>query len=266
MNVSPLQPHNESQPDEQTLSQYAEHTRKSLIARLENWEDQRTWDEFYRTYWRLIYSVALKAGLREDEAWDVVQETILSIAKQSRKNIYKPEQGSFKLWLWNMTRWRINDQFRKRKKDTAMLMNPDAPGTLEHPIDKIPDEGKNNFDQVWEREWQNNLLQAALERVKAKVSPKQFQIFDYYVLREWDAAKVRRQLGVTIAQVYLAKRRKRFEERAAISSIPGKGKRKIGAHLKNQPASLIRIPPARPPFRKDSFILPLAKTAVLSLD
>lgn len=66
-----------------------------------------------------------------------------------------------------------------------MLMNPDATDTLEHPIDKIPDEGKNNFDQVWEREWQNNLLQAALERVKAKVSPKQFQIFDYYVLREW---------------------------------------------------------------------------------
>ena len=121
MNVPPLQPHNESQPDEQTLSQYAEHTRKSLIARLENWEDQRTWDEFYRTYWRLIYSVALKAGLREDEAWDVVQETILSIAKQSRKNIYKPEQGSFKLWLWNMTRWRINDQFRKRKKDRLPL-------------------------------------------------------------------------------------------------------------------------------------------------
>ncbi len=88
-----------------------------------------------------------------------------------------------------------------------MLMNPDATDTLEHPIDKIPDEGKNNFDQVWEREWQNNLLQAALERVKAKVSPKQFQIFDYYVLREWDAAKVRRQRGVTIAQVYLAKHR-----------------------------------------------------------
>ena len=61
--------------------------------------------------------------------------------------------------------------------------------------------------QVWEREWQNNLLQAALERVKAKVSPKQFQIFYYYVLREWDAAKVLRQLGVTIAQVYLAKHR-----------------------------------------------------------
>ena len=187
MNVSPLQPHNESQPDEQTLSQYAEHTRKSLIARLENWEDQRTWDEFYRTYWRLIYSVALKAGLREDEAWDVVQETILSIAKQSRKNIYKPEQGSFKLWLWNMTRWRINDQFRKRKKDTAMLMNPDATDTLEHPIDKIPDEGKNNFDQVWERNGRITFFRR-LWNASAKVSPKQFR-FGYYVLRGVDAPR-----------------------------------------------------------------------------
>ncbi len=88
---------------------------------MDNWEDQRTWDEFYQTYWRLIYSVAMKAGLRPDEAFDCVQETILSIAKQSKKKLYDPEQGSFKTWLMNMTRWRINDQFRKRKKDTAMV-------------------------------------------------------------------------------------------------------------------------------------------------
>ena len=29
-------------------------TRKSLIAKLDNWEDQRAWDEFYKIYWRLI--------------------------------------------------------------------------------------------------------------------------------------------------------------------------------------------------------------------
>ncbi len=207
MNVPSMQPQNDAEPDEITLSHYAEHTRKSLIARLKNWEDQRTWDEFYRTYWRLIYTVAVKSGLREDEAWDVVQETILTIAKQSQKDLYDPEQGSFKLWLWNITRWRINDRFRKRKKDTAMLIAPENVDNEEHPVNKIPDEGKDNFDRLWEREWQNNLLQAALERVKTKVSPKQFQIFDYYVLREWNASKVRRQLGVSIAQVYLAKHR-----------------------------------------------------------
>ncbi len=200
-------PIQDSEPDDKMLSEFAERTRKTLIARLENWEDQRTWDEFYRTYWRLIYSVALKAGLREDEAWDVVQETILSIAKQSKKNMYDPSQGSFKLWLWNMTRWRINDQFRRRKKDTAMLISPRQEESDEHPIEAIPDEGKNSFEQLWEQEWQKNLIKAAIDRVKTVVSPKQFQVFDYYVLREWNVSKVCSHLGVSIAQVYLAKHR-----------------------------------------------------------
>ena len=66
---------------DEALAAICAKTRKSLIARLDNWEDQKTWDEFYQTYWKLIYAVAVKAGLRPDEAFDCVQETILSIAK-----------------------------------------------------------------------------------------------------------------------------------------------------------------------------------------
>lgn len=194
--------------DEKELEQYAARTRQSLIARLDNWDDQKTWDEFYKTYWKLIYSVALKARLRQDEAWDVVQETIFTIAKQSKKNMYNPSQGSFKSWLWNMTRWRINDQFRKRKKDTALVQNnysPDIP--MEDWLEKVADEKSEDFEQIWETEWQKNILYAALSRVKEKVSPQHYQIFDYYVLREWDASKVARHLGVPMTQVYLAKHR-----------------------------------------------------------
>jgi len=38
-------------------------TRYSLLSRLQNWEDQESWRVFFDTYWRLIYSVALKSGL-----------------------------------------------------------------------------------------------------------------------------------------------------------------------------------------------------------
>lgn len=190
------------------LEQYAAQTRRSLIARLDNWEDQKTWDIFYKTYWKLIYSVARKAHLRQDEAWDVVQETILTIAKQSKKSMYDPKQGSFKSWLWNVTRWRINDQFRKRKKDTALSHSNDHNSfQTEDWVDKIADEKSENFEQIWESEWQNNLLTAALARVKEKVSPQQYQIFDYYVLREWNATKVASHLGIGMTQVYLAKHR-----------------------------------------------------------
>ncbi len=193
--------------DSPIIYEHAESTRKSLIAKLDNWEDQQTWNDFYRTYWRLIFSVAHNAGLRDDEAWDVVQETILAIAKQSRKNQYDPQQGSFKSWLLNLTRWRINDQFRKRNKDTAMFIASDDLEDNGATVEQIADDKNKSFEQLWENEWNQHRLKAALERVKAQVNPKQFQIFDYYVLRNWDVAKVRRQLGVSTAQIYLAKHR-----------------------------------------------------------
>ncbi len=188
------------------LQAYAK-TRKSLIARLDNWEDQKTWDEFYQTYWRLIYSVAIKAGLRPEEAFDCVQETILSIAKQSKKKLYDPEQGSFKTWLMNMTRWRINDQFRKRKKDTAMTGGEWDDERKTAVIDRIEDPNGDVLSRLWDVEWKKNVADAALARVKAQVSPKQYQIFDFYVIRQWDAQKVQEKLNVSMAQVYLAKHR-----------------------------------------------------------
>jgi RNA polymerase sigma factor (sigma-70 family) len=182
-------------------------TRKSLIARLDNWEDQKTWDEFYQTYWRLIYAVAIKAGLRSEEAFDCVQETILSIAKQSKKQLYDPELGSFKTWLMNMTRWRINDQFRKRKKDTAMLVGEWDDDRKTAIIDRIEDPDGDMLSRLWDTEWKKNIAEAALSRVKAHVSPKQYQIFDLYVIRQLDASEVQKKLNVSMAQIYLAKHR-----------------------------------------------------------
>jgi len=193
--------------EDKVITQAYAKTRKSLIARLDNWEDQRTWDEFYQTYWRLIYSVAIKAGLRPEEAFDCVQETILSIAKQSKKKLYDPEQGSFKTWLMNMTRWRINDQFRKRKKDSAMAGGAWDDDRKTAIIDRIEDPNGDVLERLWDVEWKKGIADAALARVKAQVSPKQYQIFDYYVVRQWDAGKVQKKLNVSMAQVYLAKHR-----------------------------------------------------------
>ena len=87
-------------------------TRESLIGRLVNLEDRARWQEFFETYWRLIYGVARKAGLTDAEAQDVVQETVITVAKNISR--YERTAGSFKGWLLHITRWRIADQFRKR--------------------------------------------------------------------------------------------------------------------------------------------------------
>jgi RNA polymerase sigma-70 factor (ECF subfamily) len=84
-------------------------TRYTLLSRLEDRGDQDSWRDFFDTYWRLIYSVAIKSGLSEAEARDVVQETIISVARDIHKFKRDRARGSFKGWLRNLTRWRVAD-------------------------------------------------------------------------------------------------------------------------------------------------------------
>lgn len=48
-------------------------------------------------------------------------------------------------------------------------------------------------------------MEAAIERVKHKVKPKQYQLFDCYVRKGWPMREVTRKLRVSMAQVYFAK-------------------------------------------------------------
>jgi RNA polymerase sigma factor (sigma-70 family) len=181
-------------------------TRRSLVDRLANWDDQRRWQEFFDTYWKLIYSAARQSGLTDAEAQEVVQETVITVAKNIHKLKYDPAIGSFKGWLLQITRWRIADQFRKREPGDAKRPRS-LDDRLTATIERVPDSRAVDLDTVWEAEWKDNLFEAAIARVKKKVEPKQFQIFDCYVRKEWPAQKVAERLRVNVGQVYLARHR-----------------------------------------------------------
>lgn len=176
-------------------------TRYSLLSRLQNWEDNESWRVFFNTYWRLIYAVAMKSGLTETEAEEVVQETILCVARNIQKFKREPQRGSFKGWLKNLTRWRIADQLRKR---TGVVLQGDRPDAPVEPSEELEDE-KAVAD--WEREWRMNLLKAAMDRVKVRVSEEQYQLFDLCVVKQWPVNRISTTLGVSAARVYLARHR-----------------------------------------------------------
>lgn len=180
-------------------------TRYSLLSRLQDREDHESWRVFFDTYWRLIYSVALKAGLRQAEAEEVVQETVICVARDIQKFKRDRRLGSFKSWLCNLTRWRIADQLQKR----TGLMQGDGAGAPRkyQPLEEVPDLTDHTAGPDWEREWQAHLLKAAIQRVKQHVREEQFQLFDLYVTREWPIPRICQTLGVSQTKVYLAKLR-----------------------------------------------------------
>ncbi len=59
-------------------------TRPSLLRRLKDTEDHQSWQEFHDLYAKLIFRFAIKAGLNEDEAQEVVQDTMIGAAKNLR--------------------------------------------------------------------------------------------------------------------------------------------------------------------------------------
>lgn len=182
-------------------------TRQSLLSRLKDSDDQEGWKAFFDTYWRLIYSAARKAGLTDAEAQDVVQETVISVLKSIPKFEYDPEKGSFKSWLLRLTSWRISDQLRKRQRGVEARKRSPRESDRTATVERVVDPASLKLEATWDREWEQNLMEAAIERVKKKVDPKHFQVFDLYAVKEWPVSKVAKTLKVNQGSVYLIKHR-----------------------------------------------------------
>jgi RNA polymerase sigma factor (sigma-70 family) len=192
-------------------------TRQTLLDRMrdvDNAGNEESWREFFETYWKLIYNAARKAGLSDAEAQDVVQETVISVYKNLPNFEYDPKGGSFKAWLLKLTRWRVVDQLRRRRTEGLNRISKgqtadkaEEAGDEAVDIEAVADPSAFVPDSYWDEEWERNVYETAVERTKEKVPPKQFQIFDFYVLKEWPVGRVREALGVSATQVYLAKHR-----------------------------------------------------------
>jgi len=207
-------------------------TRPSLLARLKDWSQQTAWREFDHDYAPLLRNVARKAGLADVEADEVVQETLIAVAKKIGEFQHAGNRGSFRAWLYQQARWRIADQFRARARGgphpgprpltpslspgggggarRAGAGESDAPTTADlllHETSPAAPEVDPAFEQLWKAEWEDHVQQAALARVKRQVSARQFQLFELHVRQGLSVRVAAKAAGTTMAAVYMAKSR-----------------------------------------------------------
>jgi len=133
-----------------------------------------------------------------------------------------PAYGSFKAWLLNLTRWRITDQFRKRRPAVNTREKPPTSGSESSESDAtptavaelVPDPSGNALETIWNDEWDKHIVDAALEKVKQQSSAKHYQIFFLQAIKQIPPAKIAMTLNLKVDQVYLIKHRltKIFEE------------------------------------------------------
>jgi RNA polymerase sigma-70 factor (ECF subfamily) len=182
-------------------------TRRSLLSRLRDLDDHESWRTFFERYWRLLYNVARRSGLDDLAAQEVVQDTVISVARQMPGFHYDPERGTFRQWLLRITRRRLMDFMRKSYRQPHFAEidteSEDALAAAAAVVDAAPE----IIDRAWNEEWERLVFDAAVAQVRAEVNPKQFQVFDFCVLKGLPIRKVTETLGLNAAQVYLAKHR-----------------------------------------------------------
>ncbi len=194
-------------------------TRPSLLHRLRDWSDHSSWEEFHRLYRRFIHGLATRAGLHAAEADEVVQEVLQNVAERIADYEARDRRGAFRRWLMNQTRWRIADKFRQRDHATA----PQGKGVVQRaggdfdPLEDIPAE--NDIVDFWEVEWQQHILNAAMERLATQVPAKHFQAFELYTRQGWPVRRIADNLGMNAPTVYLIAHRLTKRLRAEVDRL-----------------------------------------------
>jgi RNA polymerase sigma-70 factor (ECF subfamily) len=170
-------------------------TPASLLERLWQPGDQAAWARFVELYTPLLYSWARRAGLREADAADLVQDVFTVLVRKLPEFRYDPGR-SFRAWLRTVT---LN-KWRENRRRAVPVSEPGGP-----PLEEIaaPADG----DSFEEAEYRRHLVGRALELIRNDFQPATWEAWCAHGVAGRPAAAVARELGLTVKAVYLAKAR-----------------------------------------------------------
>lgn len=177
-------------------------TRVTLLNRLKDGADTDAWVEFVRLYGPVVYGFARKRGLQDADAADLMQEVLRSVARNAAKMEYDPKRGTFRGWLYTVTRNKIYNFLSAQKNRPRGSGDSGAQERLDGIPDRTPDR-----DDDWDIEYQRRLSAKAMDRVKHEFQPNTWQAFWGTAVDGRPAQEVGAELDMTPGAVYVAKSR-----------------------------------------------------------
>src|SRR5262249_54824728 len=177
-------------------------TRASLLVRLRDPRDQDAWQEFFQVYSSVIYGFGRRQGLQDADAADLMQDVLRRVAASADKLDYDPRRGTFRGWLYTITRNRLYDLTDRKRKQVQASSGSDM---LER-LNREPAGGDGN-DAAWNQEYQQGILRWAMERVRGEFQEPTWQAFVLTAQEGKSPQEAAAQLQISPGAVYVAKSR-----------------------------------------------------------
>jgi RNA polymerase sigma-70 factor (ECF subfamily) len=176
--------------------------------------DQAAWAQFVRQYGPKIYAWCRKWDLQDADAQDVSQLLLTKLAEKLRTFSYDPAR-SFRAWLKTLAQHACSDFRADQKRHGAR----DGRGLalLES------QQARADLVQSLEEEFDLELLEEAIARVRLRVRPRTWEAFRLTALEGQSGAQAADRLGMKVAAVFVAKSKVRKMLRDAIHKLERPG-------------------------------------------
>jgi RNA polymerase sigma-70 factor (ECF subfamily) len=173
-------------------------TRASLLIRLRDPNDRDAWRQFVQVYAAVVYGFARRRGLQDADAADLMQEVFRSVAAAAGRLHYDPRRGTFRNWLYTVTRNKLYNFLDGRRRQVRG--SGDAADQ-----ERLAQQPETAAD--WDQEYERRTFAWAAEQVRDEFQESTWQAFWRTAVEGRDAREVGGQLGLSPGAVYVAKSR-----------------------------------------------------------
>ena len=177
-------------------------TRASLIVRLRRTEDVDAWGEFVDIYQPLIIRVAKKHSLQDADAAEVAQEVLTRVAKAIDRWDPDPKRGTFRGWLYRITRNLTIEFLRGDKRRPLTQDNSAVDWAIEnHAVES------NGASREFQIEYERQMFAWAAEQIETQFQSNTWQAFWLTAVKHESVDSVAKKLSMTRGAVYIARSR-----------------------------------------------------------
>jgi RNA polymerase sigma-70 factor (ECF subfamily) len=177
-------------------------TRASLLVRIRDARDALAWSQFVELYAPLVYGFVRRHGLQDADAADLTQEVLRSVSVAIRRFDYDPQRGSFRGWLFTVVSNHLSTFLGRQQRQCRGSGDSAVQGLLEGQ----PAPGED-AEAAWRQDYQRRLLAWAAREVRGTVEDRTWQAFWHTNVEGQSASDAARELGMTVAAVYMARSR-----------------------------------------------------------
>jgi len=195
-------------------------TTTTLLESLRDDGDGQAWDRLVHRFRPAIVRFALGLGLSAADAEEVAQETLIVLLKNHRGGQYDRTRGRLSSWIFGIAVRQVQRVRRQSARNGPHALSGTGGNDGVAAINDLPDD--RTITALWERQWEQAVLNRCLERVRLEVEPTTMRAFELVVAEARSPVEAARILDLPVKAVYNAKHRvlKRIRElRSAIEAI-----------------------------------------------